>query len=145
MGRNFLSSAKFIKVKDHTAAGTTDVVSDIVDTAGYRGVAFITSLSTANATNFITVQQHTANQTTGMADLEGSKVSSGTTDEDLIVEIADPQERYLQVTVSRGASTTCESIWAVLYGKNEPVGAAGNSVAGTQIAELSVAPAEGTA
>lgn len=145
MGRNFLSGTKLVKVKDHTTAGTSDVVSDIVDTAGYRGVVFMTSLSTANATNSIAVQQNTANQTTGMADLTGSKVSSGTTDEDLIVEIANPQERYLQVTVSRGASTTAESIWALLYGKNEPVGASGNSVAGTQIAELHVAPAEGTA
>lgn len=145
MARNLLNKLKLVKLKDHSAAGTSDVVSDIVDTQGYSGVVFMTSVSTANATNVLSVQQHTANQTTGMADLAGSKVSSGTTDEDLIIEIANPQERYLQVTVSRGASTTCESIWAALYGKNEPIGTTGNSVAGTQIAELHVAPAEGTA
>jgi len=144
MAKNFLSRCKLVKVSDHTAAGTSDVVSSIVDTAGYQGVVFFTSVSTANATNSMAVQQHTANQTTGMADLVGSKVASGTTDEDLIAEVYQPQERYLQVTVSRGASTTCESIWAALYG-GQAIGAAGNSVAGTQIAELNVSPAEGTA
>jgi len=143
MARNFLQGCKLVKVSDHTVAGTTDVTSSIVDTAGYRGVVFFTSLSTANATNTMKVQQHTANQTTGMADLEGSSVSSGTSDEDLIVEICSPLERYLQVVVARGASTTCESIWAALYGGQSQL--ASNSLTGTQIAELWCAPPEGTA
>jgi hypothetical protein len=104
---------------------------------------FFTSLSTANATNYMKVQQNDANQTTGMADLTGTKVTSGTSDEDVIVEVIRPQERYLQVVVSRGASTTCESIWAALYGGDAQL--SGNSVSGTQIAEQHLAPAEGTA
>lgn len=143
MARNFLQGAKLVKVSDHTAAGTSDVTSSIVDTAGYRGVVFCTSLSTANSTNSFKVQQNTANQTTGMADLAGTQVTSGSSDEDLIIEIHQPQERYLQVVVSRGASTTCESVWAILYGGDGQLSA--NSVSGTQIAELSVSPAEGTA
>jgi hypothetical protein len=143
MARNFLNKTKLVKVADHSASGTSDVVSAIVDTAGYAGVVFITSLGTANATNVITVQQNTANQTTGMADLTGSKVTSGTSDEDLIVEIHQPIERYLQATVARGAASTCESIWAILY--DGTPGAAANSVSGTQIAELHVSPIEGTA
>jgi hypothetical protein len=141
--RNFLSRCKLVKVSDHTAAGTSDVTSSIVDTAGYQGVVFFTSLSTANATNYMKVQQNDANQTTGMADLTGTKVTSGTSDEDVIVEVIRPQERYLQVVVSRGASTTCESIWAALYGGDAQL--SGNSVSGTQIAEQHLAPAEGTA
>jgi hypothetical protein len=143
MARNFLQGAKLVKVSDHTAAGTTDVTSSIVDTAGYRGVVFFTSVSTANATNTIKVQQNTANQTTGMADLLGTSVTSGSSDEDLIVEINQPQERYLQVVVARGASTTCESIWAALYGGQAQLSS--NSVSGTQVAELHGSPAEGTA
>lgn len=143
MARNFLNKTRLIKVADHTAAGTSDVTSSIVDTAGYEGVVFITSVSTANATNTIKVQQNTANQTTGMADLAGTSVSSGTTDEDLVVEIHKPQERYLQVVVARGASTTCESIWAILYGGTTSASTTG--VAGTAAAELHVSPAEGTA
>lgn len=143
MARNFMSRQKLVKVADHTAAGTSDVTSSIVDTAGYEGVIFFSSFSTANATNSIKVQQNTANQTTGMADLAGTSVTSGASDEDVIVEIHNPQKRYLQVVATRGASTTLESVWAILY--NGTPGAAANSVSGTQVAEAWHAPAEGTA
>lgn len=143
MARNLLSRVKLVKIADHSAASTADVTSSIVDTAGFDGVVFFTSFGTANATNVIKVQQNTANQTTGMADLAGSSVSSGTSDEDVIVEIHKPQERYLQVVASRGASSTLESVWACLYGKGGSIG--DNSVSGTQVAELHASPAEGTA
>jgi hypothetical protein len=143
MARNFLSRQKLVKVADHSAAATTDVTSSIVDTAGYEGVVFFTSFGTANATNTVKVQQNTSNQTTGMADLLGTSVASGSSDEDVIVEIHNPQERYIQVVAARGASSTLESIWACLY--NGTPGVAANSVSGTQIAEVHHAPAEGTA
>jgi hypothetical protein len=145
MGRNFLSNAKLVKVKDHSAASTDEITSDIIDTAGFQGAVFFTSFGTANATNSIKVQQNTANQTTGMADLTGTSVASGTSpsNEDVIVEVHQPQERYLQLVVTRGASSTCESIWACLYGNADQVSS--NSVSGTQVAELHVAPDEGTA
>lgn len=143
MARNFLSRQKLIKVADHSAASTASVTSSIVDTAGYDGVVFFTSFGTANASNTIKVQQHTANQTTGMEDLAGTSVTSGTSDEDVIVEVYQPRDRYLQVVAARGASSTLESVWAILY--NGTPGLAGNSVSGTQIAELHASPAEGTA
>jgi len=143
MPRNFLNGARLIKVADHTVAGTSTLTSSIIDTAGYQGVVFFTSLSVADATNSIKIQQHTANQTTGMSDLAGSSVASGTTDEDLVIEIHKPGERYLQVVVTRGASTTCESVWAALYGGT--TSSASTGVAGTAAAELHVSPAEGTA
>lgn len=132
-----------VKVADHSAAGTSDVTSLIVDMAGYTGVVFATSFSTADSTNGIKVQQNSANETTGMADLAGTWVSSGTTNEDVVVEIFKPSKRYLQVVASRGASSTLESVWATLYGGTD--GASVNSVSGTQIAELHVSPVEGTA
>ena len=143
MARNFLNDHKLVKLSDHSAATTDALTSSIIDTAGYQGVVFVTSFSTANATNTIKVQQNTANQTTGMADLEGTSVTSGSSDEDVIVEIHKPVERYLQVVAARGVSTTLESIWAVLYDGDASV--ATNTVSGTQKAELHVSPAEGTA
>jgi hypothetical protein len=143
MARNFLSRNYLVKVKDHSAASTDAVESAIVDTAGYEGVVFFTSLGTANATNFIKVQQSATNATDDMTDLTGTKVGSGTTDEDLIVEVRQPTDRYVRLYVNRGASSTCESIWAVLYGKGGRISA--NSVAGTQLAEIHASPSEGTA
>lgn len=142
-GRNFFNRNKLIKVADHTANGTSDVTSAIVDAAGFQSVVFFTSLSTANATNTMKVQQNTANQTTGMADLEGTSVTSGSSDEDIAVEVHKPLERYLQVVVARGASTTCESIWALLY--NGDTSISGTAISGTAAAELHVSPPEGTA
>lgn len=143
MARNFLSRAYLVKVKDHSTASTDAVESSIVDTAGYEGVVFVTSLGTANATNYIKVQQSATNATDDMTDLTGTKVSSGTTDEDLIVEVHQPTDRYVRAVVNRGASSTCESIWAILYGQGGRITA--NSVAGTQIAEVHASPEEGTA
>jgi hypothetical protein len=143
MARNFLSRVKILKVKDHSAASTDAVESAIVDTAGYEGVVFRTSLGTANATNYIKVQQSATNATDDMADLTGTKVGSGTTDEDLVVEVYRPTDRYVRLVVNRGASSTCETIWADLYGNGGQISA--NSVAGTQLAEIHASPSEGTA
>ena len=143
MAQNFLTKCKLVKIADHSAASTADVTSTIVDTAGYQGVVFFTSFGTANATNTIKVQHNTANQTTGMADVLGTSVASGSSDEDVIVEIHRPQARYLQVVAARGASSTLESVWACLYGGDARL--ASNSVSGTQIAELHASPAAGTA
>jgi hypothetical protein len=143
MAQNFLTKCKLVKIADHSAASTADVTSTIVDTAGYQGVVFFTSFGTANATNTIKVQHNTANQTTGMADVLGTSVASGSSDEDVIVEIHRPQARYLQVVAARGASSTLESVWACLY--NGDAQLASNSVSGTQIAELHASPAAGTA
>lgn len=145
MPSNLLSRCKLVKVADHTANGTSAVTSSIVDTAGYQGVVFFTSVSTAAADVSLKVQQNTANETTGMADLEGTSVVSGASpsNEDMIVEVRRPQERYVQCVVTRTTSTTCESIWAALYGGDAQID--DNSVSGTQIAEVLASPAEGTA
>lgn len=141
--KNFLNKTKWIKVKDHSAASTADVTSDIIDTAGYQGVVFVTSFGTANATNTVKLQQNTANQTTGMADLLGTSVTSGSSDEDVILELHKPLERYIQLVAERGSSSTLESIWACLYDGDSSV--ANNTLTGTQVAELNVSPIEGTA
>ena len=143
MFRNFLNHVKLTKVADHSVAGTDPVASAILDMAGFRGVVFFTSVGTANAGNYITVQQDDVNATGGMADLLGSKVTSGSSDEDLIVEVVQPAKRYVRAVVTRGSSSTCESIWAALYGKGGSISS--NSVTGTQIAEVHASPAEGTA
>ena len=144
MGKNFLQNAKLIKVADHATAATDPVESAIVDASGYRSVVFFTSFGTANAGNILKVQQDDVNAAGGMADLLASGVSSGSSDEDVIVEVVQPAKRYLRAVAVRGSSSTCESIWAILYGA--AAGAlASNSVSGTQIAELHPTPAEGTA
>lgn len=143
--QQLLPQIKLTKVKDHTAAGTTDVDSDILDMSGYEGVMFFTSLGTAAADNSIKIQQNTANSASGMADLEGTSIVSGASpsNEDLASDIYRPRERYVRAKVIRTTSSTCESIWAIQYGpRTQPVT---NSVSGTIETETHQSPAEGTA
>lgn len=139
----FGTDALITKVRDHTTAATTNLVTAIVDMAGYEGIAFITSVGTAGASNSIKVMQDDANATAGMADLEGTLVGVSTSDEDLWVDVFRPAKRYVQAKIVRTTSTTCESVWAVQYGaKSKPTD---NTTAGTIHGELHETPDEGTA
>jgi len=93
---------KLIKIADHSTAATSDVTSAIVDTAGYAGVLFITSFGTAAANNTLKAQQDTDVAGATMADLLGTSVASGTSDEDVWIDIYRPLERYVRV-VAAGA------------------------------------------
>ncbi len=138
-------AVKFTKVKDHSAAGTAAITSDGVDCSNYEGVVFITSLSVANATNVIKVQQSDDDGSSdGYSDLLGSQVASGTSDEDLIIEVKRPTKAWVRVVVTpAGSSSTVESIWAIRYGARDlPVE---NSISGTQKSAAQISPAEGTA
>jgi hypothetical protein len=140
---NFSTRNKLVKVQDHTAAGTTPVTSDIIDTQGYEGAFFFTSFGTAAANNNLKAQQGAASDLSDAADLEGSAVASGTSDEDVWIEVYRPRERYLRVVGTRGTSSTLESIWCILY--NPRVLPVSNILSGTIVGEKNVSPAEGTA
>lgn len=142
----FLSDqVKIIKVQDHTTAGTSDVNSDGVDmqqSGGFDGVLFLTSFGTAASGNKINAAQG-ADNSSDWVDLEGTSVSSGSSDEDVWLDIQHPTDRYVRLEVVRGTSSTLESIWAILYrGRSCPVD---NTTLGTIIGEAHNAPAEGTA
>jgi hypothetical protein len=143
MHQSLSKAVKLIKVADHSAAAQAAVTSATVDTAGYAGVLFMTSFSVAAADNTLKAQQDSAAAMGGAADLLGSSVASGTSDEDVWIDVYAPQERYVRVVAARGTSSTLESIWAILYGAAvEPVS---NVLSGTTIGETNYSPAEGTA
>lgn len=134
-----------IKLHDHVTSGTAPITSASVDmeTAGvvaagpWDGVVFFTSLSVANAGNYMTM---------GHSDTDGSYaptvavVNSGSSDEDLILDVQHPAKRWVNVIVTTaGSATTVESIWALLYkGRTAPIT---NSLSGTAIAKQFDAPA----
>lgn len=140
--RNLSSSAKILKCQDHTAAGTTEVDGDAVDMQGYDGVLLLTSFGTAASGNLVKAQG-SADGSTGWTDLAGTSVTSGTTDEDVWLDLFRPGYRYVRLVALRGTSSTLESVWSFRYGaKDKPVT---NSVAGTIIGELSEYAIAGTA
>jgi len=139
---NLSSHVKITKLADHTVAGTSDVTAAEVDMQGYEGVLFITSFGTAAADN--TMEAEGSDQSgTSFADLEGTSVVSGSSDEDVWIDVNRPRDRYIRVVAHRGTSSTLESIWAIQYGARlMPVD---NTTTGTIIGEAHASPAEGTA
>lgn len=138
------NDVKVIKVADHSTAATSGVTSASVDTAGYEGVMFLTSFGTAAAGNTLKAQQSSDDGgSDDFSDLAGTSVSSGSSDEDVWLDIYRPGKQYVRVVAARGTSSTLESVWAILYGPRQaPVD---NTTTGTIVGELHVTPDEGTA
>lgn len=136
-------NVKIVLAKAAQAAGTTEVKSDVIDTCGFEGCIFMTCFAVANAGNYIKVKQDTAANGATAADLAGTKVTSGSSDEGVAIDINRPKKRYLQLSAIRGESTALGEIWAILYGPvKAPVVSA---LTGTLAIEAHVSPSEGTA
>lgn len=135
---------KLIKVADHSTANMTAVNSTGVDVSGYEGVLFITSFGTAAANNTVNLAQSDDDGSADdYTDLTGTSVASGTSDEDVWLDVHRPTKRYVRLEAARGTSTTLESVWAILYGaRSQPVD---NTTSGTITGESHNSPAEGTA
>lgn len=135
---------KLLKIQDHTTANTTAVTSDAVDMQNYEGVLIFSSFGTAAAGNTVKLQQSDDDgDADAYSDLEGTSVSSGTSDEDVWIDCYKPSKRYLKAVFARGTSSTLESVWAIRYDARTL--AVSNVVSGTIIGEKFVTPAEGTA
>src|SRR3990167_51057 len=130
------SNVKVTKLADHTGAGTSDVDSSSVDMAGYDGALFLSSFGTAAANNKLTIADSADDVT--FADPVALK-ASGTSDEDVLVDVRHPTKRYLRVKGERGTSSTLESIWCIQY--NARSKAIENAVSGTQAVGQFNAPA----
>lgn len=125
-----------------TTAGTSEIDGATIDMQGFEGVLFIAKFGTAAANNALQAQQDSDSAMGSPADLEGTLVGVGASDEIVYLELNKPKERYVRVQAERGTSTTLDWAVAILYGaRKQPVD---NTVAGTIYGELHVSPAEGT-
>ena len=129
-------NVKITKLADHTANGTDAVTSAELDMAGFKHVAFVTSFGTAAANNLITMHQGSVSGTVAAT---VALKASGTSDEDVILDVKNVTARYLKLVASRGTSSTLESIWAVQYGSDDK--AVTNAVRGTSAVGQFNAPA----
>lgn len=139
-----LSNAVLIKsALATTAAGTSTVTGATLDMQGYEGVLFIAKFGTAATDNQLKAAQGAASDMSDAADLLGTLVGVGASDELVWLDLFRPEERYVRVLALRGTSSTLDWGVALLYGASkEPVD---NTVAGTIHGELHISPIEGTA
>ena len=140
-----MKDAQVIDLLDY-GTGTTTRTSDIIDTAGFDGCAFIIKLATiaSSAVNTVTVAQGDNSAMSDTTDLLGSSQAVAADDDNQVrvVDIFRPTQRYLQLTVTKDGTNACaESGVAILYGAHNKPTTLVSDVEG----ELHVSPAEGTA
>jgi hypothetical protein len=129
------------------AAGTSDLTSDVIDTAGYEGVRILLGFGVIT-TGALTSAKVAQCDTSGgsYADLEGTKVTVADDDDSqvVVIDIHRPRERYLEVLIDRGTQNAVVDFCIVEYYGSSTIPAA-NSDATVVATELHVSPAEGTA
>jgi hypothetical protein len=123
-----------------TATGTTTITSTTLDMAGYDAVMWICRLGTPASNNGMKAQQDTVSNMASVADLKDSLVSDAS-DNVLIYDLKNPDERYVRAAVVRGTTTTIDSLVAIQYrSRSLPI-----TQASSVTAERATAPIEGTA
>jgi hypothetical protein len=138
--QNFLSEEVKITSVAAVATATSTVTSSAIDMAGYDGALLIVRLGSPAVNNNIRWSQC---DTTGgsYADIEGTLVGNHATDNPLVVDLKRPREQFLKYVITRGTTTTVDSVVVIQYkAKNKAV----SQPSGTQI-ERHQSPAEGTA
>lgn len=148
--QGLLEHAKFLNVCTATegAAGTDDITTDTVDTAGFDEVTWVVTLGaiTANAVTSVKLQQDTDSAMGTAADLEGTSITIADDDDGQLVltAIIRPTERYVRMIVDRGTqNAVVENITAILTNSREvPIT---HSTTTVVAAETHLSPAEGTA
>lgn len=129
---NLTKQTKTIRLKPDASgytvvAGTSNVNSDIVDTAGFNAVRFIVGFGTitSGAVTSIKVQQGAISTMSDAADLLGTGITVADTDDGhvAISDIIHPQKRYLRVSTLRATqNAVIDFALAELYrSRTEPV------------------------
>jgi hypothetical protein len=142
--QNLLNNIKLDYVAAAVSAGSSiDNDSAIVDTAGFDGVIFLSTITDSVDTGVatLTVEQNTANSTSGMAALAGAvaTATSGANDDLngklLAVDVYRPRERYVRANrTSATANIAYGECLAILYsGIKVPVAQAAADVADSAV------------
>lgn len=115
---------------DLAAAGATGATSQVDGTTfdmqadgGYDGIIFFgRAIATANAGNFVQVQQGNAANMSDAATIAGSRATAVANNDYIQINVPRVQERYIRCNVVRaGASTATNDIFAVRYRAGGPL------------------------
>jgi hypothetical protein len=129
-----------ITIEAPTIAGTSTIDSAAYNMAGFDGIVFVVRLGTPAANNNIRVQQDIVTGMGAAADLTGTLVNSATLNQHM-VDVKRPIEQFVRCRVTRGTSTTIDSIVAIQYrARQHPV-----TQPATSVSEQWHSPIEGTA
>jgi len=136
------------RVSNAVAAGTSDINSSSVDTDNCQTVGFIVSFGAivASAATSVKLQQSSDDGgSDAFADLSGASITVADTDDNtlVLIEITEPQERYVRCVVDRGTqNATVDSITAITKGSRKlPIDNTTDSTVSNQLTVVSPAEA----
>lgn len=122
---SMLKRAKITRIKTSQTAAQTEIVSDVLDMAGYDSVMFIAVLGDISDTCVLTltIKGNTANSTsspTPVAVTDGScTYTAGASDADnklMIVDVLRPAKRYVFASLTRTtANAVVDGLIAIQY------------------------------
>jgi hypothetical protein len=138
MLKGFLTEESTITVDVPTIAGTTTIDSTPIDTSNFDGVLFVVRFGTPAANNNIRGQQ--ASTSGGSyADLQGTLVNDAAKNVHML-DLKRPGKQFLRVRITRGTSTSIDTITAITYrARRRPL------TQPTSVLEQFISPPEGTA
>lgn len=141
---NFLANNQVRLNKTAETAATSAIDGAVVDMSGFDSATFFCTIATANAGNYLKVEQGDAADLSDGDDLAGTKTVAAANGDVVAVEVFRPTKRYIRPMVIRaGASTATGEIYQILSGARVlPVN---NNVADLIVSETHLSPAEGTA
>lgn len=141
---SLVKEAKFTRVSNAVAAGTTDVEATSVDMAGFDAVAFVVEFGTITSTAVTSVKVQGSADNSTFVDLESTSITVADDDDNqiFVADVVRPPYRYLRCVVDRGtANAVIDGITAIQYqARFMPV-----TQPSTTTGELNVAPIAGTA
>jgi hypothetical protein len=122
-----------------TAAGTSTIDSAAYDMAGFTDICFIVRLGSPAANNNIRARQSATSGGT-YNDLQGTLVNDAVKNQHML-EIVRPGKQFVRCRVTRGTTTTIDSLIAIQYRARglRPV------VQPSSVSESWVSPPEGLA
>ncbi len=112
----FLNQHKIRLAKAAATAATTAVTSDTVDMANWEQATFFATIATANAGNYMTVQQSDTSIFTVAETLSGAKAIAGANGDIVAVNVFRPTKRYVRAVITRTASTATGDIYVAQTG-----------------------------
>ena len=130
------------------AAGVSDINGATLDMSGFEGVLIAVRFGaiTTGALTSIKAQQGAASDMSDAADLEGTAqtVADNDDEEEFLIDIYKPRERYVRVVVDRGTQNAV--VAGATYTQYGPIRKGPIASHGTGVnVESHVSPAEGTA
>jgi hypothetical protein len=135
-----------VRLSNGVVAGTSEIDSSTLDTAGYDGAVIVTAFGAITAGSVVAVKLQDGATTSPTTDVLGSSQAVADTDDNkqVLHDIYRPRNRYLRVVVTRTSqNAVLDGIWAILYrGRKEPIAVDTTSVAATKVL---ISPAQGTA